>query len=552
MNAIVHYAKDLRRQRRFWTVTLPAVALLGLLLFGRGFADQDGIPNLKGEPNEAGVMRTFTTAGSIDRTNPFFKPVGSTPRTCEHCHFASDAFGLSARHARDLFDQSRGTHPLFLPDAANNPATAQALPANANQAQLRAAYSLMLDKGLAVSKVPLRLPTDSPRAEFRLAGIVDPAIPDLPTTTLPNGDTVGKPDAYFALTGTDPATGDPRLWLHRRPLPTTNFKFLTAALWDGRSTANPNPENPPVGIPTLSGLLGVGFDAIAGRLAPDNKAADGHTFTVTEKNALAQQFLELELTLFTAQAEVHGAGRLDARGALGGPEQLAGQPFYFGMNDVLEGDFTTRQPFDPEVFRIYRAWESDPNPHRASIARGEKLFNSLRLNITGVGGLNNASITLPLSGPSHGATITGPAAIPNGACSSCHDLPNVGDHSTRLPIDIGVVDPAPAALGHDAVSGLPVFTFHRIDPNTNQDLDWSDPSNTRRVTDPGRAARSGKWAHIGQFKGPILRGVAARAPYFHNGMADTLEDVVEFYSERFQAGFTRQEKQDLVAFLESL
>jgi cytochrome c peroxidase len=35
-------------------------------------------------------------------------------------------------------------------------------------------------------------------------------------------------------------------------------------------------------------------------------------------------------------------------------------------------------------------------------------------------------------------------------------------------------------------------------------------------------------------------------------MADTLEDVVEFYSERFQAGFTRQEKQDLVAFLESL
>jgi cytochrome c peroxidase len=54
------------------------------------------------------------------------------------------------------------------------------------------------------------------------------------------------------------------------------------------------------------------------------------------------------------------------------------------------------------------------------------------------------------------------------------------------------------------------------------------------------------------FKGPILRGVAARAPYFHNGFAPTLADVVAFYNRRFNIGLTAQEQSDLVAFLRAL
>jgi len=53
-------------------------------------------------------------------------------------------------------------------------------------------------------------------------------------------------------------------------------------------------------------------------------------------------------------------------------------------------------------------------------------------------------------------------------------------------------------------------------------------------------------------KGPILRGLAARAPYFHNGSAHTLADVVTFYDQRFKIGFTDQQKTDLVNFLNSL
>jgi hypothetical protein len=35
-------------------------------------------------------------------------------------------------------------------------------------------------------------------------------------------------------------------------------------------------------------------------------------------------------------------------------------------------------------------------------------------------------------------------------------------------------------------------------------------------------------------------------------MAGTLEDVVEFYDNRFQANFSTEEKADLVAFLRTL
>jgi hypothetical protein len=49
-------------------------------------------------------------------------------------------------------------------------------------------------------------------------------------------------------------------------------------------------------------------------------------------------------------------------------------------------------------------------------------------------------------------------------------------------------------------------------------------------TDPGRALVTGLWSDVGKVKGPVLRGVAARAPYFHNGSAASLSDVIEFYT----------------------
>jgi cytochrome c peroxidase len=72
------------------------------------------------------------------------------------------------------------------------------------------------------------------------------------------------------------------------------------------------------------------------------------------------------------------------------------------------------------------------------------------------------------------------------------------------------------------------------------------------TSDPGQALITGKCADLSKFKVPTLRGLAARAPYFHNGLAKTLMDVVNFYDARFVINFTPQQKADLAAFMGAL
>jgi cytochrome c peroxidase len=79
----------------------------------------------------------------------------------------------------------------------------------------------------------------------------------------------------------------------------------------------------------------------------------------------------------------------------------------------------------------------------------------------------------------------------------------------------------------------------------------------------GRVLVSYQPFDIGSFKTPSLRNVALTAPYFHDGSARTLADVVRFYNEGGKANLNREwdlnslglsedEQRDLIAFLESL
>ncbi|MEM9474602.1 MAG: cytochrome c peroxidase [Pseudomonadota bacterium] len=84
--------------------------------------------------------------------------------------------------------------------------------------------------------------------------------------------------------------------------------------------------------------------------------------------------------------------------------------------------------------------------------------------------------------------------------------------------------------------------------------------------DPGLYFRTKQDADKGKFRTPSLRYTAYTFPYMHNGMLETLRDVVEFYnagggenefaenkSDIIQPlGLTDTEIDDLVAFLESL
>ena len=56
--------------------------------------------------------------------------------------------------------------------------------------------------------------------------------------------------------------------------------------------------------------------------------------------------------------------------------------------------------------------------------------------------------------------------------------------------------------------------------------------------------------------GPIktfpLRGIKDSPPYLHDGRLLTLEDTVEFFNLVLELGLTRDQKEDLVAFLKCL
>src|SRR4029450_2565816 len=127
--------------------------------------------------------------------------------------------------------------------------------------------------------------------------------------------------------------------------------------------------------------------------------------------------------------------------------------------------------------------------------------------------------------------------VVSGTCGTCHDTPNAGNHSFPTPLDIGIGDLS-NPLG---VAYLPVITLQN---KTSGQL--------LQTTDPGRGLITGKWNDVGKVKGPILRALASRAPYFHNGSAATLRDAVEFYDHSFGIGFTDAEKADLIAFLNAL
>ncbi len=544
--------------RRYSSRLLTGAAVVSTLALVGAAAIGQGPGTILSFPNSSGVLRTFSTAGKIDTSHPFFQPLGKQfATTCEHCHFAADAWSISADHAKQLFNSSAGLHPLFSAPTANDFHAALALGSGGTLAQRKAAYSLMINKGDALVRRNLNValnPDGTPVRDYSVTAVVDPSLPasmhtisvDSNGHIVPNGtpgSTPAIPGAdYLAYTGLDNG-GNPQIWIHRRPLPTANFKFLTTAGWDGQDTRqSPNP----VFRPTHDGVFDVSKATIRGReTGPSLIAPDGHVYTDPELNALANQLTDFMFSLFVAQDNVNGAGSLTAKGATGGVENLANEPFHFGINDVLQGDLMIAPdgtvilnniPFTPVIFTLFDSWQFEGNPHRASIARGQALFNAQRLTISNVSGIQNSTITLP-----NGSTIQGPTTSFLGSCGTCHDSPNIGHHSTRLPINIGISDKAPAALGRAAVSDLPLFILTR-----NSD------GAIAQTTDPGRAVISGKFAHIGQFKGPILHGMAARAPFFHNGMAATLGDCIDFYSARFNGNFTPQEKADLVNFLNSL
>ena len=88
-------------------------------------------------------------------------------------------------------------------------------------------------------------------------------------------------------------------------------------------------------------------------------------------------------------------------------------------------------------------------------------------------------------------------------------------------------------------------------------------SKHERADKLGRFLTTGNILDIGAFRTPSLRNVELTAPYFHDGSAQTLDDVVRFYVQGGKknpnrdwqlepVALTETEQQDIVAFLKAL
>ncbi|HEY8682758.1 MAG TPA: hypothetical protein VIM06_06260 [Rhodanobacter sp.] len=465
-------------------LTTVAVALLlaatGTQARAANSQSQHADPLITADPS--GWLQTKAPGDSVDTSNAFFQGFGSNGRSCNSCHRQAQAWSISPDELRQRFARTNGTDPVFaLVDGANSP-----LADVSSVSARRVAYSMLLNRG--VIRIGRPIPAN---AEFRLSKVDDP---------------YGYASAR-------------ELSLFRRPLPSTNLIWLTAMMWDGRETFQP--FKPPMDA-------GVDHDDIVLSLAAQARDAIlGHEQAgAAPGDDVIGQIVEFESHLFTAQIADQNAGQLNNDDAMGGASILSQQRFWIGINDPLGKD-PTGEPFDTKALQLFDSWD-DPNAQfsldargraRAAVARGEQLFNTLPIDISGVAGLND---------------VTGLPVI-HGNCTTCHNSPNIGNHSIALPINIGLTDAS------RRTPDMPLYTL------TNDST-----GAVVQTTDPGLALSTGKWADIGKFKGPILRGLAARAPYFHNGSAASLGDVVDFYNTRFNIKISAQQKRDLVAFLSAL
>jgi cytochrome c peroxidase len=434
------------------------LAALALALLGVVAAGGRMLPDPLIVADAAGEARTVSTAGAIDTAGPFFQPLGRNGRSCSTCHVAADGWSLTPATARALFEATDGTHPLFRREDAASAPTAL----DATLAQRRAAYGLLLARGLI--RVGLPVPAG---ADFVVEAVDDP---------------------YGFASARE-------LSLFRRPPPATNLGFASTLMWDGRETRD-------------------GRSRHADLAAQAGGAAASHLGVAALTDEQRRAIVAFESSLVTAQSRDDAAGDLAAAGARGGPQALAEQTFFPGIN-------SSRAPggFDRRAFSLFADWaraDDAGTEARRAIARGEAIFNQRAFG--------------------RGNLVRG-----TGTCSSCHNTPNVGSNSLGMMFDMGLA--AAARRPPD----LPLYTLRCVRGGRAMPA-----GTTVQTTDPGQALVTGRCDDIGRFKVPTLRALAARAPYFHNGSAATLEAVVEFYDTRFSLGLTPRERADLLAFLRAL
>src|SRR5207245_1824398 len=131
-----------------------------------------------------------------------------------------------------------------------------------------------------------------------------------------------------------------------------------------------------------------------------------------------------------------------------GRETFAGQSIHFDLSDQANG--------------ATLGHAAAANPLTAEQREEIVNFNTFPIQISGVRCLNDVL--------DHD--------VITGTCTSCHDAPNIGNHSVSLPLDIGI------ASESRRTPDMPLYTFRN-----------KTTGEVVKTTDPGRALITGTWKH---------------------------------------------------------
>ena len=504
---------------------LAAAALTGIGAAGSSFAaaeydateawwkpgDARLMPASADYADALGRVRVLNAAGAIQtKDHAFFTALGSNGRACVTCHQPSNGMGLSVDTIRKRWQDTDGKDPLFAAiDGSNCPNLPQ---------QERTSHSLLLDRGLF--RVFLPWP---PRAGD--GSVVEPEF----TIEVVRDPTGCNTDPIYGLNGKSPTIS-----VFRRPRPVANLKYLLELphgvppsdflFYNDKSLLPRNPETG--GFASLQ-LMSDGRD-----LTPRIQAGDAASNHLQAHAALnprqLSQIESFETQVYSAQSFDNVGGEFTGAGSPPGlgPEALEkGAPARLGNNPINR------------IFGSFAMWQSPPaggdadarREFRESVARGSDIFYVRRFIINDVGRYNDKGLGNPFK---------------RSCGSGCHNTLLMGMDLAPGYMDLGLNN-LPWA---NARPDLPLFKVMCNSKSAPQ----SYLGRIIYTHDPARALITGKCADVGASMTQQSRSLAARAPYFMNGSAANLRELVDFYDRRFNIGYSESEKVDLVNFLSVL
>ncbi len=449
--------------------------------------------------------------------HPFFEALGSNGRGCVTCHQPADAMSLSLGTIQRRWQETEGRDPLF---AAIDGSNCPHLPAGES-----ASHSLLLERGLirvALPWPPRDVAGNVIRPEFSIEVVRDP--------------TACNTHPVYGVEGERHEVS-----VYRRPRPAINLRYVSAAKFGVTpfigKTGMLAAVDPETGLPVNMNMMADAREITLKTQA--TSAAHGHLEVATpltpEQLARIQAF---ELQLYGAQSWSTGAGALNEAG---GPSGLGPQAMANGRDGLL-GNNTSNY-----VFPIEEHWQDLPdganaeetarNAFRESVARGHDAFFYRTFWIKDAMHINSVGLGNPIKR----------------TCATCHGMHMTGMDTANGWMDLGTTN-APWALEPAEspwAADLPEMPLFKLTCNA-QLPPHPFLGRTIYTQDPGRALISGKCEDIGAIVIQQFRGLAARAPYFVNGSAATLRELVDFYDRRFNIRYTEQEKADLVNFLSVL